>query len=79
MMCRIFKLGLLFWALFAIDLYSQMEIDIVYPKEGAEILSANSAFIFGSVKPAHASFYINARKVNLYPNGAKTLECTLVR
>ena len=56
--------------LLPIEAIAQVEIDIVYPKEGQEVRATESTFIYGSVTPPDAEFSINARDVNLYPNGA---------
>ena len=55
---------------FSNNLPAQINIDIVYPKEGQKVTAADSAFIFGSVKPANVQFSINDKDVKLYPNGA---------
>jgi len=55
---------------FSNNLPAQINIDIVYPKEGQKVTAADSTFIFGSVKPANVQFSINDKDVKLYPNGA---------
>lgn len=51
-------------------LFSQVEIDVVYPKQDSIVTAKESAFILGSVKPVDAQLYINDKHVKLYSNGA---------
>ena len=52
------------------NLFSQVKIDVVYPKEGGQVTASESSFIFGNVSPADAEFEINNKRVKLYSNGA---------
>ena len=45
------------------------KINVVYPKDGQNLTSSDSAFIFGSVTPK-SSLKINGQNVEVYPNGA---------
>lgn len=45
------------------------KINVVYPKDGQNLTSSDSAFIFGSVT-LKSSLKINGQNVEVYPNGA---------
>jgi len=47
-----------------------LAIDIVYPDEGAQLTTADSNFIFGSVGSGQARLTINGQTVEVAPNGA---------
>ena len=70
MQYRKFCLFIGFFISISVQLSAQIEIDVVYPKEGQKILTSESAFIFGSVKPTDVDFSINDKNVKLYSNGA---------
>ncbi len=48
----------------------EIKIEIVYPKEGSQVIAAESTFVFGNVSPVEASFSVNGIPIALYPNGA---------
>ena len=50
--------------------HAEVTIDVVYPQQDSVVTAQDSAFIFGSVSPAHAKLTINGRHVPLYDNGA---------
>lgn len=47
-----------------------LAIDVVYPDEGAQLTTADSNFIFGSVGTGQARLTINGQPVEVAPNGA---------
>ena len=48
---------------------SQPRINIVYPKEGAQVIASDSMFTFGNVWPRSAHVIINNRQAEIYQNG----------
>ncbi|MBU2483230.1 MAG: N-acetylmuramoyl-L-alanine amidase [Proteobacteria bacterium] len=42
----------------------------MYPSEGDSLPPVKKTFIFGSINPSTAPFYINGRKIGVYKNGA---------
>lgn len=65
-----FFLFLMFCLIQVSVIFSQVKIDVVYPKEGAQITASESTFIFGYVLPADSRLEINDERVKLYSNGA---------
>ncbi len=47
-----------------------VEVNIVYPREGARIGPVKNSFVFGSVKPATATLAINGSTVAVYRTGS---------
>lgn len=50
--------------------WAETTIDVVHPGQDSTIVLNDSTYIFGSVSPANASFWINEYRTRLYPNGA---------
>lgn len=59
---------------FALVLHGQVKpeikIEIVYPKEGSQVIAAESTFVFGNLSSPEARFSVNGIPTELYPNGA---------
>lgn len=52
------------------NLDAKPEIQIVYPKEGEPVYSADSLFVLGNIQPPEAMLYVNSLPAKVYPNGA---------
>lgn len=50
--------------------YSQLSVDVVYPKEGQTVFASDSTFIFGSVNEGVGEVFVNGDPVQVYRNGA---------
>ncbi len=50
--------------------FAQPKIEIIYPKEGAQVIASDSTFIFGNISPKSAMLFINEKSVKVYPNGS---------
>ncbi|MDZ7332971.1 MAG: N-acetylmuramoyl-L-alanine amidase [candidate division KSB1 bacterium] len=48
----------------------EIKIEIVYPKEGSQVIAAESTFVFGNVSSPEARFWVNGIPTELYHNGA---------
>ncbi len=51
-------------------IFSQLSLDIVYPREEQVVTAFDSTFIFGSVSNPLAVLHVNEIPVKVYPNGA---------
>ncbi len=65
-----FFLSLLFGVTISSYAKPEIKIEIIYPKEGSQVIAAESTFVFGNVSPVEARFWVNNVPVELYPNGA---------
>lgn len=52
------------------QLFAQIRIEVIYPKENSTVVAADSIFVFGNVYPPTAQITINGKSAELYPNGA---------
>lgn len=50
--------------------FSQLALDVVYPREGEVVTASDSTFVFGSVSNPAARVTVNDFPVAVYPNGA---------
>lgn len=50
--------------------FAEVTINVVHPQQDSVVVATDSTFIFGSVTPVNADFYINDKRIQLYPNGA---------
>jgi N-acetylmuramoyl-L-alanine amidase len=66
---RILFLIATFVLLFAQFISAQPKIEIIYPKEGDQVIASDSTFIFGNVWPWQSFFYVNGKRAKVYPNG----------
>ena len=51
-------------------LFSQLNLNVVYPKEEQIVTSFDSTFVFGSVNTSNAEVRINGFAATVYPNGS---------
>lgn len=63
------RLLLLILILIPTILPAQIDIDIVYPKQGQQVLATEETFIYGNVSPDKVDFSINDKDVKVYPGG----------
>lgn len=49
---------------------AQVKIEVIYPKEGSQVIAAESTFVFGNVSPVEVDFSVNNLSTKVYPNGA---------
>ncbi len=54
---------------FSLPLYAQLELQVVYPREGLTITATDSTFIFGNVSQARATVSVNGHPARMYPGG----------
>lgn len=47
-----------------------IKIEVIYPKEGSQVIAAESTFVFGNLSPVEVDFSVNNIPTKLYPNGA---------
>ena len=50
--------------------HAEIKIEVIYPKEGSQVIAAESTFVFGNVSPVEVDFSVNNISTKLYPNGA---------
>ena len=55
---------------FANSIQAEIKIEVIYPKEGSEVIAAESTFVFGNVLPVEVDFWVNNVRTHVYPNGA---------
>jgi len=65
--CFVLLLTMLF--MFTESICAQINIEVIYPREGNQVTAAKSTFIFGNVSPVEVNFNINNIPVELYANG----------
>lgn len=51
-------------------IHAEIKIEVIYPKEGSQVIAAESTFIFGNVSPVDVDFMINGETTRIYPNGS---------
>ncbi|MBI4655855.1 MAG: N-acetylmuramoyl-L-alanine amidase [Elusimicrobia bacterium] len=66
-MIKFFLHGIL--CVFCVKTAAGGEIKVVYPYEGLVIPSVSSTFLFGSIVPSTAPFYINGSSITVHQNG----------
>jgi len=49
---------------------AQIKIELIYPKEGNQVIAAESTFVFGNVSPVEVDLSVNNISTEVYPNGA---------
>lgn len=49
---------------------AQVKIEVIYPKEGSQVIAAESTFVFGNVSPVEVELSVNQILTKVYPNGA---------
>ncbi len=49
---------------------AEIKIEVIYPKEGSQVIAAESTFVFGNVSSVDVDFSVNEIATKLYPNGA---------
>jgi N-acetylmuramoyl-L-alanine amidase len=52
------------------SIHAEIKIEVIYPKEGSQVVAAESTFIFGNVLPVEVDFSVNNITIHVYPNGA---------
>ncbi len=49
---------------------AEIKIEVIYPKEGSQVIAAESTFVFGNVSSVEVVFSVNDIATKLYHNGA---------
>ncbi|MBC8184437.1 hypothetical protein H8E88_25355 [candidate division KSB1 bacterium] len=65
-----FFLPVLFILLSGKFVSAQPKIEIIYPKEGDQVIASDSTFILGNISPISAALFINEKPAKVYPNGS---------
>lgn len=55
---------------FTNSIQAEIKIEVIYPKEGSQVVAAESTFVFGNVLPVEVDFSVNTTSPHVYPNGA---------